>query len=66
MFASEEEEGLVLFGVGRLELIAQAEPPLILQLQTHHRLTQGAAVGADHTQSGPWERRRREEKKKKG
>ena len=50
----QEEEREVLLGVGGLELVAEPEAPLVLQLQTAHRLAQGAAVSADHTQGRPW------------
>lgn len=52
MAACEEVEGTVLAAVGRLKLISQTKLPLILQLQTHNSLTQGAPVLTDHTQRG--------------
>ena len=54
MTSGEEVEGPVLAAVGRLELVAQAELPLVLQLQTHNGLPQGAAVLADHTEGGSY------------
>lgn len=50
--AREEVERLVLAAVGCLELIPQAELPLVLQLQPGDGLTQGAPVLADHAESG--------------
>lgn len=54
MASGQKVEGPVLATVGRLELIAQAELPLVLQLQPDNCLPQGAAVLADHTQRGTW------------
>lgn len=51
MFPGEEEERSVLLGVGGLELIAEPEPPLLLQLQPAHRLPQRASIHADDAQS---------------
>ena len=50
--AGEEVERAVLATVGRLELVPQAELPLVLQLQPDDGLPQGAPVLADHTQRG--------------
>lgn len=50
----EKEEWLILFGIGRLKLIAQPEPPLVLQLKPHHCLTESTAVWADYAQSRPY------------
>lgn len=52
MASGEKVEGAVLAAVGRLELIPQAELPLVLQLQPHDGLTQRVTVPADHTQCG--------------
>lgn len=54
MASGEEVEGPVLAAVGRLELVPQAELPLVLQLQPDDGLPQGAPVLADHTQRGTW------------
>lgn len=50
--AGQKVEGPVLAAVGRLKLVAQAELPLVLQLQPDDGLTQGASVLADHAESG--------------
>lgn len=55
MASGEKVEGAVLAAVGRLELIPQAELPLVLQLQPHDGLTQRVTVPADHTQCGTFE-----------
>lgn len=52
MFSRQKKERPVLPGVGRLELVAEPEPPLLLELQPTHRLPQGATISADHTQGG--------------
>lgn len=52
MAAGQKEERPVLAAVGRLELVPQAELPLVLQLQPDDGLTQGASVLADHAQGG--------------
>lgn len=53
VFSCEEKERLVLFGIGRLKLVAETKPPLVLQLQPNYSLAQRAPVGTDHTQSCP-------------
>lgn len=50
--AGQKEERPVLAAVGRLELVPEAELPLVLQLQSDDGLTQGASVLADHTEGG--------------
>lgn len=52
MAPGQKVEGSVLTAVGRLELVTEAELPLVFQLQTHNGLPQGAAVLADHTKRG--------------
>ena len=52
MSASQKVEGPALTAVGCLELVPQAELPLVLQLQPDDGLTQGASVLADHAESG--------------
>lgn len=54
MCPCEKEEWLILFGISRLKLIAQTEPPLVFQLQPHDCLTQSTAVWADYAQSCPY------------
>lgn len=48
----QKVEGPVLAAVGRLELIPQAELPLVLQLQPDDGLTQGTSILADHAEGG--------------
>lgn len=51
MFSGQEEERSVLLGVGRLEFVAEPEPPFFLQLQPAHRLPQRATICTDDAQS---------------
>lgn len=60
----QKVEGPVLAAVGRLELIPQAELPLILQLQPDDGLTQGASILADHAEGGACQCRRSKAKKR--
>lgn len=50
--ASQKVERPVFAAVGCLELVTQAELPLVLQFQPGDGLTQRTSVLADHTQSG--------------
>lgn len=52
VFSRQKKERAVLPGIGSLKLVAEPEPPLLLELQPAHRLPQGAAIGANDTQSG--------------
>lgn len=52
VFPSQKEERSVLPGVGSLKLVAEPEPPLLLELQPAHRLPQRAAIGTDDAQCG--------------
>lgn len=52
VFSRQKKERSVLPGIGSLKLVAEPEPPLLLELQPAHRLPQGAAISANDTQSG--------------
>lgn len=52
MAASQKVEGPILTAVGSLKLVPQPKLPLVLQLQPHDSLTEGASVLADHTEGG--------------
>lgn len=52
MAASQKVEGPILTAVGSLKLVPQPKLPLVLQLQSHDGLTEGAPVLADHTEGG--------------
>lgn len=52
MAAGQKVERPIFAAVGRLKLVAQAELPLVLQLQADDGLTQGASVLTDHAEGG--------------
>lgn len=54
MSSSQEEQWSVLFGVGSLEFVPQAELPFIFQLQPDDSLAERIAILANHTQRGTW------------
>lgn len=56
MTSGEKVERLVVAAVGGLELVPEAELPLVLQLQADNRLAQGASVLADDTQGSTFEK----------
>lgn len=56
MTSSEKVEWLVIAAVGGLELVPEAELPLVLQLQADNCLAQGASVLADDTQGSTFRR----------
>ena len=57
MTSGEKVERLVVAAVGGLELVPEAELPLVLQLQADNRLAQGASVLADDTQGSTFRRK---------
>lgn len=56
MTSGEKVERLVVAAVGGLELVPEAELPLVLQLQADNYLAQGASVLADDTQGSTFRR----------